>query len=239
VCFPFYFVVILTSKNLLCLLSPPSAPASLNITNHYLTLDKATPYLVIRNITVQSDIFYASHFLPIYTRASQSPKSGAWSCAWHKFVDQYTVYNYTVPGSNTDLELVKLNWDPSPLLFTSYQGMKTFFEEKWTSISFEWIVSRNKEGDTRVMGSMARGSFFAYTGDNGKVLVGHADMAKVDGGESFDLLELGVELGKTPGDLLVGRDRGRDDLESLFANSGVDKNQLMELRMVIVGEKSA
>jgi hypothetical protein len=85
-------------------------------------------------------------------------------------------------------------------------------------------VSRNKEGDTRVIESIARGSFFAYTEDNSKVLVGHADIAKVDGGKSFNLLKLGVELEKTPGDLLVERDRGRDDLEYLFANSSVDKN---------------
>jgi hypothetical protein len=61
--------------------------------------------------------------------------------------------------------------------------MKMYFKEAWTSISFGWIVTRNAEGDTRVMGSMARGGFFAYQGDNGKVLVGHADMAKLDGGK--------------------------------------------------------
>lgn len=47
-------------------------------------------------------------------------------------------------------------------------------------MSFGWIVRKNVEGDTRVMGSMARGTFFAYRGDNGKTLVGHADMAKLD-----------------------------------------------------------
>ncbi|EMD68958.1 hypothetical protein COCSADRAFT_155193 [Bipolaris sorokiniana ND90Pr] len=167
-----------------------SAPSSLNITEHYLTLDNPTGYLNIRNVTVHPSIFYAVGFIPIYQPASQSPKSGAWSCAWHKFIEEHTVYNYTLGGSDTDLELSKLNWDPSPLLFTSYKALKTDFRESWTSVSFGWIVTKNVEGDTRVMGSMARGTFLAYRGDNGKILVGHADMAKLDDGESLGFLEL-------------------------------------------------
>ncbi|EMD96318.1 hypothetical protein COCC4DRAFT_29630 [Bipolaris maydis ATCC 48331] len=161
----------------------PSAPSSLNVTGHYLTLDQPTGYLNIRNITVHPDIFYAVGYLPIYQPASQSPKSGAWSCAWHKFVEKHTVYNYTQGGSDSDLELIKLNWDPSPLLFGSERALRTDFRESWTSMSFGWIVTKNAEGDTRVMGSMARGTFLAYQGDNGKILVGHADTAKLDNGK--------------------------------------------------------
>ncbi|RZK27468.1 MAG: hypothetical protein EOO61_23410, partial [Hymenobacter sp.] len=131
-----------------------SAPTSFNITNQYLTLDDPTPYPEILNFTLGPSLDSAVRFTPIYQRASQSPKSGAWACAWYEFIAPDTVYNYTVPGSGSDVLLGKLNWDPSPLLMTSYNALKRDFKEDWTSLSFGWIVLSNGEGDTRVTGSM-------------------------------------------------------------------------------------
>ncbi|KAH7401093.1 hypothetical protein DE146DRAFT_736047 [Phaeosphaeria sp. MPI-PUGE-AT-0046c] len=157
-----------------------SAPLSFNITDLYLTPDGPTPYQEILNLTIGPSLDSAVRFTPIYQRAFQSPKSGIWGCAWHRFIALDTVYNYTVPGTNGDVVLGKLDWDPSPLLMTSYNALKRDFKEKWSLISHGWIVTSNGEGDTRVMGSMARGTFLTYIGDDGRVLVGHADMARVD-----------------------------------------------------------
>lgn len=165
-----------------------SAPLSLNITDHYLSLDDPTPYPEIRNITTSLSPASAVHFTPIYQRASQSPKSGAWSCAWHKFVAPDTVYNRTTGGSATDVFLGTLNWDPSPLLMTSYGALKRDFKEAWTSVAYGWVVISNGAGDTRVIGTLVRSTFLAHRGDDGRVLVGHTDMAKVDEGESRILL---------------------------------------------------
>lgn len=165
-----------------------SAPLSLNIIDHYLSLDDPTPYPEIRNITTSPSPASAVHFTPIYQRASQSPKTGAWSCAWHEFVAPDTVYNRTTGGSATDVFLGTLNWDPSPLLMTSYGALKRDFKEAWTSVAYGWVVISNGAGDTRVIGTLVRSTFLAHRGDDGRVLVGHTDMAKVDEGESRILL---------------------------------------------------
>jgi hypothetical protein len=157
---------------------PPSSPPSLNITNHYLTLDTPTPYPEILNLTITPSLSSAAHFTPIYQRATQHPKTGSWSCAWHKFLPPND--NSTLGDSISDVQLSVLNWNPSPLLMTSWTALKNNLKQDWRYVAYGFKVLSDGEGDTRVRNSEGRGTFLAYMGDEGRVLVGYTE---ADNGE--------------------------------------------------------